>query len=156
MTTVTDTREKDAPQPLNTDAIHDDQSANSKTSVQCPAGTTEKKLMLRVDLHILPFLCIMYLLAFLGKSILSPSLDSSGSSSIHSHNTRAQIVSTSPTQTSTVSPKSWASRNSNTTRRSLSSSSPTFFWRFHPTSCSRSSDHQYGLQSTCLASVSSP
>ena len=33
----------------------------------CPAHTTERRLLSRVDLHVLPFLCIMYLLAFLGK-----------------------------------------------------------------------------------------
>lgn len=35
----------------------------------CPPHTTDRKLMWRIDLHVLPFLCIMYLLAFLGKCI---------------------------------------------------------------------------------------
>ncbi len=32
----------------------------------CPPHTTASKLMWRIDLHVVPFLCIMYLLAFLG------------------------------------------------------------------------------------------
>jgi hypothetical protein len=32
----------------------------------CPPGTTDRKLMAKIDLHVIPFLCIMYLLAFLG------------------------------------------------------------------------------------------
>ncbi|KAI9739608.1 MAG: hypothetical protein M1834_006326 [Cirrosporium novae-zelandiae] len=35
---------------------------------QCPPHTTEKKLMTRVDLRIIPFLSIMYLLAFLDRT----------------------------------------------------------------------------------------
>jgi len=35
--------------------------------VQCPAHTTEAKLVARIDLHVIPFLCIMYLLAFLDR-----------------------------------------------------------------------------------------
>ncbi|EJT76465.1 high-affinity nicotinic acid transporter [Gaeumannomyces tritici R3-111a-1] len=34
---------------------------------QCPAHTTERKLITRIDLHVIPFLCIMYLLAFLDR-----------------------------------------------------------------------------------------
>ncbi|EEY16792.1 MFS transporter prlL like protein [Verticillium longisporum] len=36
-------------------------------SVQCPAHTTERKLLTKIDLHVLPFLCVMYLLAFLDR-----------------------------------------------------------------------------------------
>lgn len=36
--------------------------------VQCPSHTTERKLMAKVDMRVVPFLCIMYLLAFLGTS----------------------------------------------------------------------------------------
>ncbi|WXC47324.1 hypothetical protein QX201_007044 [Fusarium graminearum] len=32
----------------------------------CPSSTTDSKLMARIDFHVIPFLCIMYLLAFLG------------------------------------------------------------------------------------------
>ncbi|KAK5171491.1 High-affinity nicotinic acid transporter [Saxophila tyrrhenica] len=35
--------------------------------VQCPPHTTERKLLMRIDLHVIPFLCIMYLLAFLDR-----------------------------------------------------------------------------------------
>ena len=28
--------------------------------VQCPPHTTERKLLARIDLHVMPFLCIMY------------------------------------------------------------------------------------------------
>jgi len=35
--------------------------------VQCPAHTTERKLVRRIDLHVVPFLCILYLLAFLDR-----------------------------------------------------------------------------------------
>jgi MFS family permease len=35
--------------------------------VQCPAHTTERKLITKIDLHVIPFLCIMYLLAFLDR-----------------------------------------------------------------------------------------
>ncbi|OAL48742.1 major facilitator superfamily transporter [Pyrenochaeta sp. DS3sAY3a] len=35
--------------------------------VQCPATTTESKLLRKIDLHVIPFLCIMYLLAFLDR-----------------------------------------------------------------------------------------
>lgn len=33
----------------------------------CPPHTTERRLLAKIDMRVLPFLCIMYLLAFLGK-----------------------------------------------------------------------------------------
>ena len=36
-------------------------------SVACPPHTTEAKLLRRIDLRVIPFLCIMYLLAFLDR-----------------------------------------------------------------------------------------
>ena len=33
----------------------------------CPSSTTERKLMWKIDTRVVPWLCIMYLLAFLGK-----------------------------------------------------------------------------------------
>lgn len=36
-------------------------------NVQCPAHTTERKLMSKIDWHILPFIIILYLLAFLDR-----------------------------------------------------------------------------------------
>jgi hypothetical protein len=41
-------------------------SSNNENLPELPAGTTESKLMWRIDLHVVPFLCVMYLLAFLG------------------------------------------------------------------------------------------
>ncbi|KAF2652469.1 MFS general substrate transporter [Lophiostoma macrostomum CBS 122681] len=35
--------------------------------VICPAHTTERRLVHKIDLHVIPFLCIMYLLAFLDR-----------------------------------------------------------------------------------------
>ncbi|KAI0603277.1 MFS general substrate transporter [Biscogniauxia sp. FL1348] len=35
--------------------------------VQCPPHTTERRLMARIDWHLMPFLCILYLLAFLDR-----------------------------------------------------------------------------------------
>ena len=35
--------------------------------VECPPHTTERKLVRRIDLHVVPFLCILYLLAFLDR-----------------------------------------------------------------------------------------
>ncbi|KAH8688239.1 major facilitator superfamily domain-containing protein [Ilyonectria robusta] len=35
--------------------------------VQCPPHTTERKLVTKIDFHVVPFLCIMYLLAFLDR-----------------------------------------------------------------------------------------
>jgi hypothetical protein len=38
--------------------------------VTCPPHTTEAKLVRRIDLHVIPFLCIMYLLAFLDRYVM--------------------------------------------------------------------------------------
>ena len=35
--------------------------------VQCPPHTTEKRLVYRIDMHVIPYLCVMYLLAFLDR-----------------------------------------------------------------------------------------
>ncbi|KAF1810173.1 MFS general substrate transporter [Eremomyces bilateralis CBS 781.70] len=35
--------------------------------VSCPTHTTERKLVNKIDFHVIPFLCIMYLLAFLDR-----------------------------------------------------------------------------------------
>ncbi|PHH85360.1 hypothetical protein CDD83_542 [Cordyceps sp. RAO-2017] len=37
----------------------------------CPPHTTERKLLARIDMHVVPFLCIMYLLAFLDRVNIS-------------------------------------------------------------------------------------
>lgn len=35
--------------------------------VPCPSHTTERKLVNKIDWHVLPYLCILYLLAFLDR-----------------------------------------------------------------------------------------
>ncbi|KAL2754127.1 hypothetical protein ACRALDRAFT_1049627 [Sodiomyces alcalophilus JCM 7366] len=35
--------------------------------IQCPPSTTDRRLMTKIDFHVVPFLCIMYLLAFLDR-----------------------------------------------------------------------------------------
>lgn len=39
----------------------------AEEALACPAHTTERRLMAKIDFHVVPFLCIMYLLAFLGE-----------------------------------------------------------------------------------------
>lgn len=51
-------------------AAHDPERAaeyDDELPVPCPPHTTERKLIAKIDMHVVPFLCIMYLLAFLGK-----------------------------------------------------------------------------------------
>ncbi|CAK4026936.1 uncharacterized transporter -like [Lecanosticta acicola] len=47
--------------PYQTDAYDED------LHVPCPSHTTERKLVMRIDWHVVPFLCILYLLAFLDR-----------------------------------------------------------------------------------------
>lgn len=56
----------------NTYAPNVDHSANAPVEYDelhaiCPSHTTEKKLMAKIDLRVIPFLCILYLLAFLDR-----------------------------------------------------------------------------------------
>jgi hypothetical protein len=39
--------------------------------VACPPHTTDRKLMSKIDFHVIPFLCILYLLAFLDRINIS-------------------------------------------------------------------------------------
>nr|POE48315.1 putative transporter [Quercus suber] len=39
--------------------------------VQCPSHTTERRLVTRIDWHVIPWLCVMYLLAFLDRVNIS-------------------------------------------------------------------------------------
>ncbi|KAH7389513.1 major facilitator superfamily domain-containing protein [Phaeosphaeria sp. MPI-PUGE-AT-0046c] len=55
------------PAPRYADNDYDD----SPELVQCPAHTTETKLLTKIDLHVIPFLAIMYLLAFLDRVNIS-------------------------------------------------------------------------------------
>jgi hypothetical protein len=40
---------------------------NVDPDMQCPPGTTERALVNKIDWRVIPFLCIMYLLAFLDR-----------------------------------------------------------------------------------------
>lgn len=43
-------------------------TSDDEEDVKCPSHTTERRLLTKIDLHVVPFLCVMYLLAFLGKA----------------------------------------------------------------------------------------
>ncbi|KAI4688848.1 uncharacterized protein J4E84_004778 [Alternaria hordeiaustralica] len=64
-------KEKDLPSPDvdKTDPIphYDNTYDDDPALVPCPPNTTESKLVTKIDLHVIPFLCIMYLLAFLDR-----------------------------------------------------------------------------------------
>lgn len=50
-------------------------------NVPCPAHTTERKLLRRIDLHVIPWLVLLYWLAFLDRYVFkSNSEDAKGSS----------------------------------------------------------------------------
>jgi hypothetical protein len=53
----------DSPGPPQYDANYD----ADPFAVQCPPHTTEQRLVYRIDLHVIPWLCVMYLLAFLDR-----------------------------------------------------------------------------------------
>ena len=44
----------------------DVEQSQAQETLQCPPHTSERRLMAKIDFHVVPFLCIMYLLAFLG------------------------------------------------------------------------------------------
>ncbi|KAK5996928.1 MFS transporter prlL [Cladobotryum mycophilum] len=46
---------------------HDAERQNSVEEAICPPHTTETRLMAKIDMRVMPFLCIMYLLAFLDR-----------------------------------------------------------------------------------------
>lgn len=59
---------QDTSESLDTErvgAVHEQQGNDE--IVECPPHTTERKLVAKIDLHVVPWLCVMYLLAFLGK-----------------------------------------------------------------------------------------
>ncbi|KAM3461821.1 hypothetical protein MY5147_000351 [Beauveria neobassiana] len=43
------------------------EAAEPVREISVPAGTTERRILTKIDLHVVPFLCIMYLLAFLDR-----------------------------------------------------------------------------------------
>lgn len=50
----------------------DDVAYDETTAVvQPPPGTTERKLLTKIDLHVVPFICVLYLLAFLDRVNIS-------------------------------------------------------------------------------------
>lgn len=73
--------EKLFPQPTTTTTTTNDHqhhqgqeeppSTSEETIPSCPPNTTPQKLLLRIDLHVIPFLCILYLLAFLDRVNIS-------------------------------------------------------------------------------------
>ena len=79
-------------------------------SVPCPAHTTERKLLTRIDLHVIPFLALLYWLAFLDRCVSLSELEDvvKGSSQA--------AESTSPTQMSSACRTTSGSRSSNTTQ----------------------------------------
>lgn len=60
--------EKHSGSDRNSTDFRDAEVQYAAEEVQCPSHTTESKLMAKVDMRVVPFLCIMYLLAFLGTS----------------------------------------------------------------------------------------
>jgi hypothetical protein len=53
------------------EAQHQPKDASlDEEDIKCPSHTTERRLLTKIDLHVVPFLCIMYLLAFLGKQTI--------------------------------------------------------------------------------------
>ncbi|CAK1362917.1 putative transporter [Cercospora beticola] len=49
------------------DITYQPQGYDEDLHVECPPHTTERKLVARIDIHIIPVLCILYLLAFLDR-----------------------------------------------------------------------------------------
>jgi hypothetical protein len=58
-------RESPAEEPPQHGDQHGEKSV--EPDVQCPLGTTERALVNKIDWRVIPFLCIMYLLAFLDR-----------------------------------------------------------------------------------------
>ncbi|KAJ9642369.1 High-affinity nicotinic acid transporter [Coniosporium apollinis] len=54
--------EDPVPQYYGQDAVYDED-----LPVACPPHTTERKLITKIDLHVIPYLCVLYLLAFLDR-----------------------------------------------------------------------------------------
>jgi hypothetical protein len=53
--------------PGANEAYASDPEFQDPNSVPCPAHTTERKLLTRIDLHVIPFLVLLYWLAFLDR-----------------------------------------------------------------------------------------
>lgn len=59
--------EKHSGSGRNSTDVRDTEVAIAAEEVVCPPHTTERRLMAKIDMRVVPFLCIMYLLAFLGE-----------------------------------------------------------------------------------------
>lgn len=73
-TDATDVNNKETQPPVgvagsdsNNGVDSDEPAVLREEDVVCPPHTTEGKLMWKIDCHVVPWLCLMYLLAFLGK-----------------------------------------------------------------------------------------
>lgn len=55
--------------PGANEAYASDPEFQDPNSVPCPAHTTERKLLARIDLHVIPFLVLLYWLAFLDRYV---------------------------------------------------------------------------------------
>lgn len=130
---------EEKPSGIDSPASFDAERNGGAAAVElvCPPSTTDRKLMAKIDFHVIPFLCIMYLLAFLG--MCKPPIVMH-----HTPDTMGQIASTSPTPTSTTSRSSSSSKRRSTTTPSSSSSSPTSCSRSPPTSSSSASSPTSG------------
>ncbi|KAL2204435.1 MFS general substrate transporter [Sarocladium strictum] len=66
-------QEKVDDRPSDSDQVarHDGVTYDEAGLPVCPSSTTERKLMWKIDLHVIPWLCIMYLLAFLDRVNIS-------------------------------------------------------------------------------------
>ena len=47
---------------------------NEDMPIRCPPHTTERKLLARIDMHVIPFLCIMYRTRHTIFAFVSPNL----------------------------------------------------------------------------------
>lgn len=52
---------------FSSNGANDTRAEYDELRVVCPPHTTEKKLMAKIDFRVIPFLCILYLLAFLDR-----------------------------------------------------------------------------------------
>ena len=50
----------ESPPPYSGTNGYSEDGYDDDMPVQCPPHTTERKLLLRIDAHVMPFLCIMY------------------------------------------------------------------------------------------------
>jgi hypothetical protein len=66
---IMDIDEKHSGSGRNSLDVRDEEIQIVADEIECPPHTTERRLMAKIDMRVVPFLCIMYLLAFLGELI---------------------------------------------------------------------------------------